>query len=101
MIYFPFYYNTNKRHFVAATSFQSLLSGVLDKLPIAALRLRTDAAKRYKKTENATAVIWKMLLLAEQRFRRLDAPDKLTQVYLGISFREGAEIKREEVLAVA
>ena len=26
--------------------------------PFAALRLRTDAAKRYKKVENATAVIW-------------------------------------------
>jgi putative transposase len=31
--------------------------------PFAGLRLRTDAAKRYKKVENATAVIWKMLLL--------------------------------------
>ncbi|MFH1087845.1 MAG: transposase, partial [Chloroflexota bacterium] len=69
--------------------------------PFAALRLRTDAAKRYRKIENATAVIWKMLLLAEQRFRRLDAPDKLTQVYLGTGFREELEIKREEVLAVA
>ena len=72
--------------------------------PFAALRLRTDAAKRYKKIENATAVIWKMLLLAEQRFRRLDAPEKLIQVYLGLSVpqgNEGTEIKREEVLAVA
>ena len=70
--------------------------------PFAALRLRTDAAKRYKKIENATAVIWKMLLLAEQRFRRLDAPEKLTQVFLGIDFRmDRVEIKREEVLAVA
>jgi len=72
--------------------------------PFAALRLRTDAAKRYKKVENATAVIWKMLLLAEQRFRRLDAPEKLMQVYLGFGFRErneGAEIKREEVLTLA
>ena len=34
-------------------------------LPFAALRLRTDAAKRYKKVASATAVIWKMLLLAE------------------------------------
>ena len=72
--------------------------------PFAALRLRTDAAKRYKKVENATAVIWKMLLVAEKRFRRLDASEKLLQVYLGFGFREekeGAEIKREEVLAVA
>ena len=69
--------------------------------PFAALRLRTDVAKRYKKIENATAVIWKMLLLAEQRFRRLDAPERLTQVFLGVGFRDGVEIKREEVLAVA
>jgi len=72
--------------------------------PFAGLRLRTDAAKRYKKTENATAVIWKMLLVAEQRFHRLDAPEKLTQVSLGFSFQESneeAETKREEVLALA
>jgi len=72
--------------------------------PFAALRLRTDAAKRYKKVENATVVIWKMLMLAERRFRRLDAPEKLMQVYLGFGVRdagEGPEVKREEVLAVA
>ena len=39
--------------------------------PFAAVRLRTGAAKRYKKVENATAVIWKTLLVAEQGFRRL------------------------------
>ncbi len=71
--------------------------------PFAALRLRTDAAKRYKKAENATVVIWKMLMLAERRFRRLNAPEKLMQVYLGFGLgevHEGTEIKREEVLAV-
>ena len=29
--------------------------------PLAAARLRTDAAKRFTKVQNATAVIWKML----------------------------------------
>jgi transposase-like protein len=70
--------------------------------PFAGLRLRTNAAKRFKKVENATAVIWKMLLLAEQRFHRLDAPEKLMQVYLEFGFQEKAEkTKREEVLALA
>lgn len=72
--------------------------------PFAGLRLRTDAAKRYRKVENATAVIWKMLLVAEQRFHRLDAPEKLMQVYLEFSIRErneDTEIKQEEVLALA
>ncbi len=72
--------------------------------PFASLRLRTDAAKRYKKVENATVVIWKMLMLAERRFRRLNAPEKLMQVYLGFGNYESqkeTEIKRKEVLAVA
>ena len=37
--------------------------------PFAALRLRTDAAKRYKRVDRAIAVIWKMLMVAQQRFR--------------------------------
>ncbi len=72
--------------------------------PFAALRLRTDAAKRFRKVENATAVIWKMLMLAEQRFRRLDAPEKLVAIYFGFAAGEryeGTGVKREEVLAVA
>jgi putative transposase len=69
--------------------------------PFAALRLRTDAAKRYKKVTNATAITWKMLLIAEQRFRKLDAPDKMKLVYLGIDLLQGVETNREEVLAVA
>jgi transposase-like protein len=72
--------------------------------PFAALRLRTDAAKRYRKVENATAVIWKMLMLAERRFRRLNAPEKLIQAYLGFGLEEaheGTETKREDVLAIA
>jgi transposase-like protein len=72
--------------------------------PFAALRLRTDAAKRYKKVENATAVIWKMLMLAEQRFRKLNAPEKLMGVYLGFGKKPmelPAEIKREGALVCA
>jgi len=49
--------------------------------PLAALRLRTDAAKRFRRVENATAVIWKRLLLAEHRFRRLNAPGLLKAVF--------------------
>ena len=60
--------------------------------PFAALRLRTAAAKRFKKVSNATAVIWKMLMLAEQRFRKLDAPEKLAQVYSGAQFKDGIEV---------
>jgi hypothetical protein len=33
--------------------------------PFATVRLRTTAAKRFKKAENATALIWKLLQVAE------------------------------------
>jgi transposase-like protein len=69
--------------------------------PFAGLRLRTDAAKRYQKVENATAVIWKMLLLAEQRFQRLDAPERMQEVLLGVQFKDGIEVKAEDRVAAA
>ena len=60
--------------------------------PFAALRLRTDAAKRFKKVENATAVIWKMLLIAESRFRRLNAPELLREVFEGAVYVNGIRV---------
>jgi transposase-like protein len=57
--------------------------------PFAAVRLRTTAAKRFKKVENATALIWKTLLVAEQHFRKLNAPHLCTTVYDGATYRDG------------
>jgi transposase-like protein len=57
--------------------------------PFAAVRLRTAAAKRFKKVENATAVIWKTLLIAEKTFRRLDAPGPLADVARGETYVNG------------
>ena len=69
--------------------------------PFAALRLRTDAAKRYKRVDRATAVIWKMLMIAERRFRRLTAPELLRDVYEGVTYVDGipATTMTEEVAA--
>jgi transposase-like protein len=64
--------------------------------PFAAVRLRTAAAKRYKKVENATAVIWKTLLIAEQTFRRLDAPELLAEVAEGVTYVDGVRMKRTQ-----
>jgi transposase-like protein len=69
--------------------------------PFAALRLRTDAAKRYKRVDRATAVIWKMLMVAEKRFRRLKAPELMRDVYDGAQYVDGMAIEAiiEEVAA--
>src|SRR6266478_3067165 len=69
--------------------------------PFAAVRLRTAAAKRFKKVENATAVIWKTLLIAEQSFRRLDAPERLPEVAEGVVYVDGVREKRGNEKAAA
>ena len=49
--------------------------------------------KRYKMVENATAVIWKTLLIAERTFRRLDAPELLAEVAEGVRYVNGLRAK--------
>ncbi len=66
--------------------------------PFAALRLRTDAAKRFKRVDRATAVIWKMLMVAQQRFRRPGAPELLAKVYAGVNCQDGIEVAKEEAV---
>jgi putative transposase len=59
--------------------------------PFAMVRLRTTAAKRFKKVENATAVIWKMLQVAESTFRRLRGAELLPAVYAGTQYVDGVQ----------
>jgi len=61
--------------------------------PFAALRLRTDAAKRFKRVKNATTVIWRMLLVAPQPFRRLHAPEVMKEAYHGAEYVNGVRVQ--------
>lgn len=70
--------------------------------PFAAVRLRTAAGKRFKRIESATALIWKVLQVAEQTFRRLNAPELLPTVYAGTRYVDGvkqATVAHEDVAA--
>jgi len=57
--------------------------------PFATVRLRTTAAKRFKKVENATALIWKLLQVAESTFRRLKGAELLPAVSAGAQYVDG------------
>ncbi len=57
--------------------------------PFSSVRLRTDAAKRFKKVQNATAMIWKLLQVAEKNFRTLKGYWLLPDVYYGKTFVDG------------
>ena len=69
--------------------------------PFASVRLRTSAAKRFKKIESATALIWKLLTVAEKRFRRLDAPHLLRDVFEGRKFVDGKPVPSQQRKAAA
>ena len=57
--------------------------------PFSAVRLRTDASRRYKRVEGAQAIIWKLLTVAEQTWRKLNAPELLPLVASGATFTDG------------
>ena len=61
--------------------------------PFNAVRLRTDASRRFKKTENAEAMIWKLLLVAEKSWRALNAPELMQDLYDGKRFKDGIAVE--------
>jgi transposase-like protein len=63
--------------------------------PFSSVRLRTDAARRFKKVANATAMIWKLLRVAEKRFRRLKGYWLLQDVYEGKRFVDGIAVQNK------
>lgn len=69
--------------------------------PFATVRLRTGAGKRYKKVANATALIWKVLPVAESTFGRLDHPELLPEVAEGAQYKDGIRITHADLKAAA
>jgi putative transposase len=66
--------------------------------PFSSVRLRTDAAKRFKKIQNATAMIWKLLQVAEKNFRTLKGYWLLSDVHKGKIFVDGVEKQESRVM---
>ena len=63
--------------------------------PFASVRLRTTAAKRFRRVASATALIWRTLCVAEGRWRRLNAPHLLADVLAGKRFADGKPVGAE------
>jgi putative transposase len=77
------YYDYPKAHWVHLRTTNPVES------PFASVRLRTTAAKRYKRVENATAMIWKLLMVAEKSFRKVNAPELMAKVAAGATYVNG------------
>jgi transposase-like protein len=77
------YYSFPKEHW------QHLRTTNIVESPFASVRLRTAASKRYKRVAGATVMIWKLLMIAEQTFRKLNAPHLLAHVMAGLQYQDG------------
>jgi hypothetical protein len=60
--------------------------------PLAAVHLRTSAAKRFKKVERATAVAWGLLLIGEKRLRELNTEACRRNAFRGIGYADGLDV---------
>jgi transposase-like protein len=63
--------------------------------PFNSIRLRTDAARRFRKVDNATAMIWKLLNVAEKNFRTLKGHWLLPDVYSGKIYVDGVMVDNQ------
>jgi hypothetical protein len=70
--------------------------------PFSAIQLRTDAARRHRRVENATGLIWKLLEVAERQWRTLKGLPLLEDVYAGKPFVDGrlGYEKADKVIAI-
>jgi hypothetical protein len=66
--------------------------------PFSSVRLRTDAAKRFKKVQNAAAMIWKLLQVEEKNFRTLKGHWLLPDVCSGKVFIDGVAKQESKML---
>jgi hypothetical protein len=69
--------------------------------PFASVRLRTTAAKRFRRVDSATILISKLLTVAEKRLRKLNAPHLRRQVGDGHVFTDGKPVYTAHARAVA
>ena len=69
--------------------------------PFDLVRLRTNAARRYKRVDNATAIIWKLLRIGERAWRRLKGAEYLRSAYDGATFVNGKIVKNADKVNVA
>jgi hypothetical protein len=52
----------------------------------------TRAAKRFKKVERVTAIIWRPLRVADKHFCKLNAPEQYRNVHRSVRYADGIEV---------
>ena len=62
----------------------------------ASVKLRTNAARRIKSARSALYLIFQLILQAQKRWRRINAPEMVQKIIDGDKFENGIEVKPEK-----
>ena len=80
------YFNYPQEHWVSLKTTNPIES------IFATVKLRTNAARRIKSPQSALYLIFQLILRAQKRWRRLNAPHLVRQILDGIKFKDGIEV---------
>lgn len=61
----------------------------------ATVKLRTNAARRIKSPRSALYLLFQLILRAQTKWRRINAPHLVTKVLEGVTFKDGIEVRKE------
>ncbi|MEW5797212.1 MAG: transposase, partial [Candidatus Zixiibacteriota bacterium] len=59
----------------------------------ATVKLRTNAARRIKSPRSALYLVFQLIVRAQKRRRRINAPHLVTKVLAGVTFEDGIEVR--------
>jgi transposase-like protein len=59
----------------------------------ATVKLRTNAARRIKSPRSALYLIFQLILRAQKKWRRINAPQMVAKVLAGVTFENGIEVR--------
>ena len=84
------YYRYPREHWVSLKTTNPIES------IFATVRLRTNAARRIRSPRSALYLIFQLILRAQRRWRRLNAPHLVARVLDGVKYKNGIEVKKEK-----
>ncbi len=80
------YFNYPREHWVSLKTTNPIES------IFATVKLRTNAARRIKSPRSALYLIFQLIIRAQKRWRRINAPHLVTKVLEGVKFDDGIEV---------
>ncbi len=84
------YYNYPREHWASLKTTNPIES------IFATVKLRTNAARRIKSPRSALYLIFQLIIRAQKRWRRINAPNLVTKVLEGVKFEDGIEVTRKK-----